>query len=584
MIFKKKKEIKYDYFSEMDRSDIKANERFKEKLDFLALSQIRRESVTFLREIYVDNRNYILDNFYDRLLEIPEFNEVINTHSSVERLKKLFDGHFISLFEDELDLAYVFKRRKIAYTHARIGVLPNWMISAYTLINQLIIPLIIQEYGRNKKHLMDVLLAYDSLVTIDQQIIVETYIEIQAGSIVNGLGEIIKYNTQLDQIKQLLQFQDVQEAEVMSANGSMQQLDSSIEEVAETIAHISGSTQQQLEELNSDIESLNHVSEMLQRTDEGQHVMIDDVARLVERVNSVAKLIELITGIADQTNLLALNASIEAARAGDAGKGFAVVAEEVRKLADDTKRSVTSINSDIQELLHIKHNIQEMTKKSAHELHEGVSDTMQISATLSELNKKLQEQGARFEGISQTTSGQAQAASDITGRNVIIAENSKYSKEIAFNTGNAIYTLSKMIDQYRTETISRNFIISQEDIVELTITDHLLWRWRIYNLLLGFEEMSESEVGTARESRLGEWYYGKGKMILQNERAYKELEQPHLQVYDTARKAVSAYNGGRKDEAERYLEEITSVSKIVIEKLQELKEILVQEKNRYMNQ
>lgn len=584
MIFKKKKEIKYDYFSEMDRSDIKANERFKEKLDFLALSQIRRESVTFLREIYVDNRNYILDNFYNRLLEIPEFNEVINTHSSVERLKKLFDGHFISLFEDELDLAYVFKRRKIAYTHARIGVLPNWMISAYTLINQLIIPLIIQEYGRNKKHLMDVLLAYDSLVTIDQQIIVETYIEIQAGSIVNGLGEIIKYNTQLDQIKQLLQFQDVQEAEVMSANGSMQQLDSSIEEVAETIAHISGSTQQQLEELNSDIESLNHVSEMLQRTDEGQHVMIDDVGRLVERVNSVAKLIELITGIADQTNLLALNASIEAARAGDAGKGFAVVAEEVRKLADDTKRSVTSINSDIQELLHITHNIQEMTKKSAHELHEGVSDTMQISATLSELNKKLQEQGARFEGISQTTSGQAQAASDITGRNVIIAENSKYSKEIAFNTGNAIYTLSKMIDQYRTETISRNFIISQEDIVELTITDHLLWRWRIYNLLLGFEEMSESEVGTARESRLGEWYYGKGKMILQNERAYKELEQPHLQVYDTARKAVSAYNAGRKDEAERYLEEITSVSKIVIEKLQELKEILVQEKNRYMNQ
>ncbi|MEE1132395.1 MAG: methyl-accepting chemotaxis protein [Caryophanon sp.] len=583
MIFKKKKEIKYDYFSQMDRSDIKTNERFKEKLDFLALSQIRRESVTFLREIYVDNRNYILDNFYNRLLEIPEFNEVINTHSSVDRLKKLFDGHFISLFEDELDLAYVFKRRKIAYTHARIGVLPNWMISAYTLINQLIIPLIIQEYGRNKKHLMDVLLAYDSLVTIDQQIIVETYIEIQAGSIVNGLGEIIKYNTQLDQIKQLLQFQDVQEEEVMSASDSMQQLDSSIEEVAETIAHISGSTQQQLEELNSDIESLNHVSEMLQRTDEGQHVMIEDVARLVERVNSVAKLIELITGIADQTNLLALNASIEAARAGDAGKGFAVVAEEVRKLADDTKRSVTSINSDIQELLHITQNIQEMTKKSAHELHEGVSDTMQISATLSELNKKLQEQGARFEGISQTTSGQAQSASDITGRNEVIAENSKYSKEIAFNTGNAIYTLSKMIDRYRTETISRNFIISQEDIVELTITDHLLWRWRIYNLLLGFEQMTESEVGTARESRLGEWYYGKGKMILQNERAYKELEQPHLQVYDIARKAVTAYNAGRKDEAERYLEDITSVSKVVIEKLQELKEILVHEKNGHMN-
>lgn len=293
---------------------------------------------------------------------------------------------------------------------------------------------------------------------------------------------------------------------MVSVNNSMQQLDSSIEEVAAAIADISGSTQQQLEELNSDIESLNHVSEILQRTDEGQHMMIDDVGRLVERVNSVAKLIELITGIADQTNLLALNASIEAARAGDAGKGFAVVAEEVRKLADDTKRSVTSINSDIQELLQITNNIHELTKKSAQELHEGVSDTLQISSTLSELNKKLQEQGSRFESISKTTNGQAQAASEITNRNEVIAENSQYSKEIAFNTGDAIYKLSKMINHYRTETISRNFIISQEDIVELTITDHLLWRWRIYNLLLGFEKMSESEVGTARESRLGEWY------------------------------------------------------------------------------
>ncbi|MBS7345994.1 MAG: CZB domain-containing protein [Caryophanon sp.] len=399
---------------------------------------------------------------------------------------------------------------------------------------------------------------------------------------VNGLGEIIKYNTQLDQIKQLLQFQDVQEAEVVSVNNSMQQLDSSIEEVAAAIADISGSTQQQLEELNSDIESLNHVSEILQRTDEGQHMMIDDVGRLVERVNSVAKLIELITGIADQTNLLALNASIEAARAGDAGKGFAVVAEEVRKLADDTKRSVTSINSDIQELLQITNNIHELTKKSAQELHEGVSDTLQISSTLSELNKKLQEQGSRFESISKTTNGQAQAASEITNRNEVIAENSQYSKEIAFNTGDAIYKLSKMINHYRTETISRNFIISQEDIVELTITDHLLWRWRIYNLLLGFEKMSESEVGTARESRLGEWYYGKGKMILQNERAYKELEQPHLQVYDIARKAVAAYNAGRKDEAEMYLEEITAVSKVVIDKLQELKNILVREKEAHI--
>ena len=83
---------------------------------------------------------------------------------------------------------------------------------------------------------MDTLLAYDSLITIDQQIIVETYIEIQANSIVNGLGEVINYNTELDEIKQLIQFQDMQESDILTANASMQQLDASIEEVSVSIA------------------------------------------------------------------------------------------------------------------------------------------------------------------------------------------------------------------------------------------------------------------------------------------------------------------------------------------------------------
>ncbi|WP_010233810.1 methyl-accepting chemotaxis protein [Clostridium arbusti] len=66
--------------------------------------------------------------------------------------------------------------------------------------------------------------------------------------------------------------------------------------------------------------------------------------KIVENVKAMAGTIE---SIAKQTNLLALNAAIEAARAGEQGKGFAVVAEQVRKLAEQSQKSVTEINSNI---------------------------------------------------------------------------------------------------------------------------------------------------------------------------------------------------------------------------------------------
>jgi len=120
-------------------------------------------------------------------------------------------------------------------------------------------------------------------------------------------------------------------------------------------------------------------------------------ASLNAKLQQVGKIVDVIGEIARQTNMLALNASIEAVRAGEFGKGFAVVAEEVRKLADNTAKSVGEIADLITTIREESRMMQFSFVQSGSHISEGkksvnttVTAFRQIMATVVETERKAE--------------------------------------------------------------------------------------------------------------------------------------------------------------------------------------------------
>jgi methyl-accepting chemotaxis protein len=184
------------------------------------------------------------------------------------------------------------------------------------------------------------------------------------------------------------------------------------------------------------------LQELLGRTHETGDMtgkLVIKVNELKDTVSSVIRVLEVMQNITQQTNILSLNATIEAARAGEAGKGFTVVADEIRQLAEQSKRSIAVVG--------------EITDKIMNDMHETVTALSEVAPLFGEQMTYVQNtseifisvQGqmhhliTRLDSVSSSIDGlnQSQRVLSETIGNVssFAEESSATSQEVASLTG-----------------------------------------------------------------------------------------------------------------------------------------------------
>ncbi|WNS46638.1 methyl-accepting chemotaxis protein [Paenibacillus sp. MMS20-IR301] len=184
------------------------------------------------------------------------------------------------------------------------------------------------------------------------------------------------------------------------------------------------------------------LQELLGRTRETGDMtgkLVVKVNELKDTASSVIQVLEVMQSITQQTNILSFNATIEAARAGEAGKGFMVVADEIRQLADQSKRSIAMVAEITDRIMSDMHETVDALSEVAPLFSEQIQDVqstsdifLSVQGQMNQFIDRLDSVSSSIEGLNQSQRVLSQTIGNVSS---FAEESSAASEEVASLTG-----------------------------------------------------------------------------------------------------------------------------------------------------
>ena len=163
-----------------------------------------------------------------------------------------------------------------------------------------------------------------------------------------------------------------------SVCSSMDELNQNVNVIVDNTAKMMDISQETTQKMQGYIELMEKTTDDMQVIEQSAHQTEESIISLENGMKEVSDFAKTIAGITKQTNLLALNASIEAARAGEMGKGFSVVAEEVRVLADDSKKASDAITDIIHKIFSLLQEVRVSNQENLDNIAVGIQKLHEV--------------------------------------------------------------------------------------------------------------------------------------------------------------------------------------------------------------